>query len=139
MAADRKVVAAYLEDAAADLQGAEALITLGNRHAAYHLQQAAEKLVKAVRLDRGLVPTKEHRIEILIDGLSTGEPKRLPDGDPWRERLAPLSPLSEYATAFRYPTMSGALRRGPDGATLKAWVSRLAALLDVARSELLGE
>jgi hypothetical protein len=31
-----------------------------------------------------------------------GEPLPLPDGDPWRERLAGYEKLSLYATAFRY-------------------------------------
>lgn len=55
-----------------------------------------------MRLDRGLLNTKDHDLVILIDGRPGGEPKPLPDGDPWRERFRPLEPLSAYATAFRY-------------------------------------
>jgi len=40
-----------------------------NRFAAFHLEQAAEKLVKAVRLTRGLRVTADHNIEALIDEL----------------------------------------------------------------------
>jgi HEPN domain-containing protein len=40
-----------------------------NRFAAFHLEQATEKLVKAVRLGRGLRVTADHNIEALIDEL----------------------------------------------------------------------
>jgi hypothetical protein len=48
-------VVAYLDDAEADLQAADALAAIGNRFAAYHLEQAAEKLIRAVRAHRGLI------------------------------------------------------------------------------------
>ena len=41
--------------------------------AAYHCQQAGEKLVKAVLIHRGIEPIRSDDIEMLIDGLpSTG-------------------------------------------------------------------
>ena len=69
--------------------------------AANHLQQAAEKILGAVRLQRGLLNTKDHDLVILIDGRPGGEPRPLPGGDPWRDRFRPLEPLSAYATTFR--------------------------------------
>src|SRR5215813_12313057 len=66
------------------------------------LQQAAEKLLGAVRLHRGLLNTKDHDLVILIDGRPGGEPRPLPQGDPWRDRFRPLESLSAYATTFRY-------------------------------------
>jgi hypothetical protein len=64
-AKDNRVIAAYLDDVDLDLDATRRLIAdPPNRLAAFHLQQAAEKLVKAVRLSRGLRLTKEHSIEI---------------------------------------------------------------------------
>src|SRR6478752_7103479 len=93
-----------LDAAALDLNAASRLLEEPpNVLAANHLQQAAEKILGAVRLDRGLVNTKDHDLAMLIDGRSGGgEPFPLPDGDPWRERLAGYEKLSLYATAFRY-------------------------------------
>lgn len=132
-----RVVAAYLEDANADLDLVEAAIERKNRLGAYHLQQAAEKLVKAVRLVGGLLATKEHRLEILIDGSADGRPPGLPSDDPWRDRLLSLSPLSGYATTFRYPTPSGRLKPPPAEDDLRDWAARVRQMLDDARREFL--
>ena len=64
--------------------------------AAYLLQQAAEKLVKAVLVSLEIDPPRAHDIGEIIAELR-------PDA-PFRERLAALSDLTPYATAFRYPT-----------------------------------
>jgi HEPN domain-containing protein len=50
-----KRVAAYLELASKDVEAAELLVAGGNRYAAYHVQQAIEKLTKAVLLAKGAV------------------------------------------------------------------------------------
>jgi HEPN domain-containing protein len=67
---DPRVIAAYLDDVDVELDAARRLIvTPPNRLAAFHLQQAAEKLVKAVRLGRNLRVTNDHNIELLIEAL----------------------------------------------------------------------
>lgn len=135
-----RVVKAYLDDAGADLELAEAARALKNRHGAYHLQQAAEKLVKAVRHARDLRPTKEHRIVVLVDGApGGGEPLPLPKDDPWRERLLALDDLSEYATTYRYPGPTGRLKPPPPDDDLDRWVEALEGLIAEARRELLGQ
>jgi len=63
-----RVVAAYLDDAQAELEAFDALVAIGSRFAAYHLEQAAEKLIRAVRIHRNLVVTNTHDIVLLIDG-----------------------------------------------------------------------
>lgn len=94
------VVEAYLTDVGNDLDAARRLAHPRiNRLAAFHLQQAAEKLVKAVRLARRLPATAEHHIDVLVDGL--------PIGDPLRPLLEPLDDLTPYATTFRYPSTRG--------------------------------
>lgn len=135
------VVRAYLDDAETDLQAARALIAADNRLAVYHLQQAAEKLIRGVRLHRGLVNTKDHELAILVDG-QLGEPTRLPlplsEGDPWRERMLPLDWLSRYATAFRYPSPSGRVNPGPPKDELATTATKLERLVELARVELLA-
>ena len=100
---DPRVISAYLDDVAAELDAATRLATPPpSRFAAFHLQQAAEKLVKAVRLHRGMPATADHNIRALVADL--------PQNDPWVLVLEPLGTLSAYATAYRYPTPGG--RRG---------------------------
>ena len=62
-APDPRVIAAYLDDVDLELEAAKRLVAdPPNRFAAFHLQQGAEKLVKAVRLARGLRVTADHNI-----------------------------------------------------------------------------
>ncbi|MBL9103268.1 MAG: HEPN domain-containing protein [Myxococcales bacterium] len=133
------VIDAYLADVRTDPEAFDALFAIKNRMAVYHLQQAAEKLVKAVRLGRGLLPTKEHALAILIEGPDSArsEPRPLPENDPWRPLLAPLYWLTSYATAFRYPTEGDRRSPGPDHRTLTETRRTLEELLLRARDELL--
>jgi len=121
-----------LQTAELDLDAASRLLAdPPNVLAANHLQQAAEKILGAVRLHRGLLNTKDHDLAILIDGRKDGEPKALPPEDPWRERMRPLESLSAYATAFRY-----SLRPSPDVEELRRALASLLRLCSLARSEL---
>src|SRR5258708_37876833 len=93
----RKPIRKLLDAANLDLDAARRLLAdPPNVLAANHLQQAAEKILSAVRLDRGLLNTKDHDLIILIDGRSGGEPRPLPEGDPGRGRLRPLERVSPY-------------------------------------------
>lgn len=81
----KKPIARLLDAAGLDLDAAtRRLADPPNVLAANHLQQAAEKIVSAVRLHRGLLNTKDHDLVILLDGRPHGEPRPLPAGDPWR-------------------------------------------------------
>ena len=91
-----KRVRAYLELAAKDADAAELLLAAGNRYSAYHVQQAVEKITKALLLARGIEAGIEHRLEELF--------KRFPSDDEWPARLLPFVGYSAYATSFRYPT-----------------------------------
>jgi hypothetical protein len=102
--------------------------------AANHLHQAAEKIVSAVSLHRGLLNTKDHDLVILIDGRPQGEPRPLPTGDPWRDRFRPLESLSAYATTFRY-----SLTPTPKIDDLRRILETLLDLHKAARAELLAE
>ncbi len=64
--------------------------------AAYHCQQAAEKLVKAVLVAADIHPPKSHDIGSLVDRLGVAHPLR--------PTLAPLARFTPYAWLFRYPS-----------------------------------
>jgi HEPN domain len=129
-----KPIAKLLDAANLDLDAARRLLAEPpNALAANHLQQAAEKILSAVRLHRGLLNTKDHDLVILIDGRPVGEPRPLPDGDPWRDRFRSLESLSAYATTFRY-----SLTPTPKIDELRTQLARLTGLYDLARVELLA-
>ncbi len=138
MGADGKSSATEIEKrlkaAELDLDAAQRLLSdPPNVLAAYHLQQAAEKVVSAVRLHRGLLVTKDHDLVLLIDGRAGGgEPRALPEGDPWRERFKPYETLSAYATTFRY-----SLKPAPKVDELRRMLNGLTGLHAQARKELL--
>jgi len=124
---DPRVIAAYLDDADLDLDAAKRLIAdPPNRLAAFHLQQAAEKLVKAVRLGRGLRVTAEYNIELLVD--------ELPHDDEWHGKLTVLEPLSAFATSYRYPSPMGKRKGSPSNDEVLAWIKTIAALNAEARA-----
>ena len=126
---DLRVIKAYLDDVGVELDAARRLAEdPPNRLAAFHLQQAAEKLVKAVRLHRGLYATAGHSLEVLVD--------ELPDGDEWREKLTQLEPLSAYATTYRYPSPGGGRKTGPGKGDVLAWVERIEELSNGFRNTL---
>jgi HEPN domain-containing protein len=52
---------AYLKLATKDVEAAELLVAGANRYAAYHVQQAVEKLTKALLLAKGIEAGIEHR------------------------------------------------------------------------------
>ena len=138
MAADGKrkprPIEKLLKAASLDLDVAKrCLVDPPNILAANHLHQAAEKILGAVRLHRGLLTTKDHDLVILIDGRQGGEPCPLPDADPWRDRFRPLESLSVYATAFRY-----SLTPEPKAEELREMLAALTTLHALASKELLG-
>ncbi len=94
-----------LDLAEADLDAASMLARGHNRYAAYHVQQAVEKLIKAVVLSLGQEAGVEHRLDALL--------ARLPPDDPWRLRLTAFAKYTPYATTFRYPTPGGRVAEAP--------------------------
>jgi HEPN domain-containing protein len=121
-------IAAFLDLAAQDADAARTLAKTKNRYAAYHCQQAAEKLIKAVLLHRGRESGTEHRLDVLVDAL--------PDADPWKSKLRPLEVYLPYATTYRYPTPGGRIVAAPDMAQISADVDDIEALIHAARVDL---
>ncbi len=90
--------------------------------AAYHVQQAAEKLTKAVLVAAQKRPRKGHQI---------GEfAKRLPAAFPHRERFLALDRFSDYVWAHRYPGEEHGRPPPPlpSVAEARAWVAEVETL-----------
>ena len=93
-----------------DLEAARLLKGAVPRRAAFFLQQAAEKVGKAVLIREGIDPVRIHAIGRLA--------AELPDTHPLKTELMALDRLSVYATATRYPLPTGRLPRAPDQARI---------------------
>jgi HEPN domain-containing protein len=94
---------------------------------AYHCQQAAEKLVKALLVSLGLVYPRGgpqgHDI-----GLAA---RRIPPEHPLHAEAAGLAALTPWATAFRYPAEDPATApEPPEVEVLANWLERLEAFRD---------
>lgn len=86
--------------------------------AAYHCQQAAEKMVKAVLVSAGIDPPRWHNIDDLIDLLPSDHLLKL--------ELEPLGRFSPYAIAFRYPTLDpDVLPDSPTHNDILGWLDEL--------------
>ena len=123
-------IRALLDLAESDVDAADALAASGNRYGAYHCQQAVEKLVKAVLLERGIEAGLEHRLDVLIH--------KLRDDDGWKSVLRPWDRLTPYATTFRYPTPGGRIPAAPDPGVVATDARAIRALITKARAELMG-
>jgi HEPN domain-containing protein len=86
---------------------------------AYLLQQAAEKLVKAMLVSADIDPPRTHDMAELV--------LELRESTPFRDRLAALAILTPYATGFRYPTPLEP-PPVPSRDRLDAWIGEIEAL-----------
>jgi HEPN domain-containing protein len=123
--ANPRRVDALLEMADEDLAGAKALLAISTRLARYHVQQSAEKAVKALLEQRGLNPGREHRFESLAE--------MLPQGDEWRARVQSLDSLSPAATSHRYPTAEGRIMPPPGSELVEREIAMVAAFIQDIR------
>jgi HEPN domain-containing protein len=125
--ANPRRVEALLEMADEDLSGAKVLSAISTRLARYHVQQGAEKAVKALLEHRGLNPGREHRFESLAE--------MLPQGDQWRGRIQSLDTLSPAATSHRYPTAEGRIMSPPARNLVEQEIATVTAFIqDVRRA-----
>jgi HEPN domain-containing protein len=86
--------------------------------AAYHCQQAAEKLTKALLVEAKIVFPKTHDIAALI-GL-------LPAEHRLKERLKSLEKLTPYGVAYRYPSEDD--WEVPSAESIEAWKREIEAI-----------
>jgi HEPN domain-containing protein len=124
--ANPKRVEALLQIADEDLGAARVLVSFSTRTARYHVQQSAEKAVKALLEHRGLNPGREHRFGSLAE--------MLPEGDPWRSRIQNLDVLSPAATSHRYPTAEGRLLPSPSRELVESEMAMVAHLIEDVRA-----
>jgi predicted nucleotidyltransferase/HEPN domain-containing protein len=86
--------------------------------AAFHVQQAAEKLAKAALAAHRIRPDKTHEIGDVAE--------RLPDDFPLKPRLLELERFSGYAVAFRYP--GGPSVPVPAASEIEQWIAGIETL-----------
>ncbi len=130
--ADRKRerLSALLYLAAQDTEAAKLLAAHDNHYAAYHCQQAAEKLIRVLLLHHDIEPGLDHHLDVLVG--------KLPEGEPWRARLAPLHRYTPYATTYRYATPGGRVPTPPEVGGVIADAANISALIAEARKQLVG-
>ncbi|MGH7125515.1 MAG: HEPN domain-containing protein [Stellaceae bacterium] len=118
---------AFLDLAATDLAHAKANLRAFPRHAAFTLQQAAEKIIKAV-LSAESVPFlgTSHQLEDLVG--------RIPEKNPFRADLLALGHLTSAATRYRYPTPRGDVPEDPPAAEMVEDLEALELLLPEVRA-----
>ncbi|MBF0166855.1 MAG: HEPN domain-containing protein [Alphaproteobacteria bacterium] len=121
----KPVVNSYLTLASEDIALARKIIDAFPRHAAYAIQQAAEKLIKAVLSAEDIPVPAQHHLGALA--------QLLPPDHPWRADFAALDVLSGFATTIRYPLPGGRLPRNPDRSDLMDHMKTVASLANEVR------
>lgn len=96
----------FLKAAERDIAGIEHLLPDLPDLAAFHAQQAAEKLARAVCLHEGLPDLRTHDIARITEQLAQEHPLR--------NSLVKLDSLTGAATAWRYPDAAGGFPRAPE-------------------------
>jgi uncharacterized protein len=88
---------------------------------AYHVQQAAEKLTKAVLVAHAIRPRKGHKIEEFAP--------LIPTSFPHRAQFLELEAFSKYAWAHRYPLEDGREPIAePSVAAVRGWIAEVESL-----------
>lgn len=118
-------LAALVAAAERDMAAARRLLPDMPDQAIFHVQQAAEKLTRAVCEHDGLVVGRTHNI-----GQAAA---LLPDGHLFKLDLLGLDHLSAAATAWRYPSPGGWFPTLPDPTDVATALSDIAALLPEIR------
>jgi HEPN domain-containing protein len=122
---------ALLHLAEQDTEAARVLAAHGNHYAAYHCQQAAEKLIRALLLQHDIEPGLDHHLDVLIG--------KLPESEPWKTELMVLHKYTPYATTYRYATSGGRVPASPAAAGVAADAAHIAELIADVRELLVGD
>ena len=118
-------LSALVTAAERDIGAARRLLPDMPGQAIFHVQQAAEKLTRAVCEREGLLIGRTHNI-----GQAAA---MLPDGHVFKEDFLGLDNLSAAATAWRYPSPGGWFPADPDPSDVNATLSEIEALLPEVR------
>lgn len=127
----RERLRALLHLAAEDTRAAALLAAHDNHYAAYHCQQAAEKLIRAWLIQHEIEPGLAHHLDMLV--------AQLPEAEPWKARLAPLHRYTPYATTYRYATPGGRVPTAPEASGVARDAAHITSLIEEARSVLVGD
>ncbi len=112
-----RLIASFLWLAAQNLRDARILQQAGSRSAFYHLEQAAELIIRAVLTSEGAHAGRSHDLGQMVEAV--------PPENPIRPLLVALQSLAVYATSFRYPTQAGRIvAPGADFAASEGAVER---------------
>ena len=123
---------ALLITAARDLQDARDFLAEHPWDVPEKLQQAAEKMVKAVIVREGKAAPRIHDFNRLVD-------ECLGDDHEWTAEFRALDRLRPWVVAFRYPGAGGDLEEPPDEADLTGTIDELTRLLRQVARWCLGE
>ncbi|MBK3801401.1 HEPN domain-containing protein [Azospirillum brasilense] len=103
---NRAKAESYIALAEEDLLVAKKLMTGHPRHSAFNIEQAAEKLLKAVLTVENIAfSTQHHQLGMLAE--------LLPSDHVWRADLMAFDTFTPYATKVRYPTPGGDMPSDP--------------------------
>ena len=111
------LVLGFLKTAERDIAGTERLLPDLSDLAAFHAQQAVEKLARAVCLHEGLPDLRTHDITRITE--------QLPREHPLKKSLAKLDSLTGAATAWRYPDAEGGFPRSPEPSEIQAALEQI--------------
>ncbi len=121
----RERIEAFLQLATEELGVATGLVEEAPRQCAYLLQQAAEKMARAILTAADVQFGPGHNL-----GQMAGA---LPEDHPWTKKIRSLNKHSPAATRYRYPTPEGRLLEPPSTRRLAQDVRELTDLLEEAR------
>lgn len=127
MSVDR-LAASLLMIATEDLAAVRLLAPTNNRNAVYLLEQAAEKIIRAVLTHSGTHAGISHHLDEMVD--------RIADTNPLKPALRSIEHLGAYATSYRYPTSTGRVRTPPSTDELAANIATVERVLRTAANHL---
>lgn len=115
-------VASFIALAQEDLEVARKLLADHPRNAAFNVEQAAEKLLKAVLTAEGLTfSAGHHQLGRLAE--------MLPPDHMWRADLMAFDSYTTYATATRYPRPGGGMPRIPPKDVIDTAIKNVSSLV----------
>ena len=118
----KESVESFIAIAREDLEGARELLPRHPRLAAFHIEQAAEKLLKAVLTVESIdFTTGHHQLGRLAE--------LLPSDHLWRADLIDFDRYTTFATSTRYPRPGGGMPSVPSKAILEAAIRHVSSLI----------
>jgi HEPN domain-containing protein len=118
----KEAVASFIALAKEDLAVARKLLAAHPRHSAFSIEQAAEKLLKAVLTTEGIPFTAGHHQLGRLAEL-------LPAEHMWRADLMAFDSYTSFATATRYPKPGGGMPQIPSRDVLEAGLKDVSSLV----------